>query len=94
MHFEYRKGLGDTRKWGSPWNIFLLPDEIKQKGDTLIKSAPIVSGELIEAEAEKFIRAVLKLPAEELKTGKAMEDGKGVEPCDDGKPVQLQKPKK
>src|SRR5438045_7935694 len=26
-HFGYRQLTGDTRKWGSPWNIFLEPAE-------------------------------------------------------------------
>src|ERR1043166_10003308 len=25
LHYEYRQLTGDTRNWGSPWNIFLEP---------------------------------------------------------------------
>ena len=53
-HFGYRQLTGDTRKWGSPWNIFLEPAKCSS-GDLLTEKAFIVNGELIEAEAEKFI---------------------------------------
>jgi len=68
LHFEYRKAVGDTRNWGSPWNIFIEPTKIEKKGDVLVKKAFIVNGELIEAEAEKFVRQKLGLAAEEAKT--------------------------
>lgn len=63
-HYEYRKDAGDTRKWGSPWNVFLNPSAISKDGDVLVKKALVVNGELIEAEAEKFIRAELGLKTE------------------------------
>ena len=53
-HFGYRQLTGDTRKWGSPWNIFLEPAKCSS-GDVLTEKAWIVNGELIEAEADKFI---------------------------------------
>lgn len=53
-HFGYRQLTGDTRKWGSPWNIFLEPAKCGS-GDVLTEKAWIVNGELIEAEADKFI---------------------------------------
>ena len=53
-HFGYRQLTGDTRKWGSPWNIFLEPAKCSS-GDLLTEKAWIVNGELIEAEADKFI---------------------------------------
>ena len=27
-HYGYRQLTGDTRNWGSPWNIFLEPDKL------------------------------------------------------------------
>lgn len=80
-HFDYRKKTGDTRKWGSPWNIFLEPANLKKDGDTLTKKAFVVNGELIEDEAEKFIRQKLGLPAEEKK---AIADAKAkeIEACE------------
>lgn len=67
-HYDYRKAVGDTRNWGTPWNIFLEPANLEKKGDTLLKKAFIASGELVEADAEKFIRQKLGLPAETTKT--------------------------
>jgi thiol-disulfide isomerase/thioredoxin len=54
-HYGYRQLTGDTRNWGSPWNIFLEPGKVAQSGDLLIEKAWIVNGELIEAEVDKFI---------------------------------------
>jgi thiol-disulfide isomerase/thioredoxin len=53
-HFGYRQLTGDTRKWGSPWNIFLEPAKCSSS-DVLTEKAWIVNGELIEADADKFI---------------------------------------
>jgi thiol-disulfide isomerase/thioredoxin len=66
-HYEYRKATGDTRNWGSPWNIFLESKKLEKKGDILLGKAFIVNGELIEAEAEAFIRQKLGLPTEDKK---------------------------
>ena len=78
LHFGYRQTTGDTRKWGSPWNIFLIPSKLKKSGDTLTEKAWVVNGELIEADTEKFIREHLGLkPVSALITP----DKKGVEPC-------------
>jgi len=54
-HYGYRQLTGDTRKWGSPWNIFLEPSKVTQTGDVLTEKAWVVNGELIESEADKFI---------------------------------------
>ena len=62
-HYSYRQLTGDTRRWGSPWNIFLEPSKLKKTGDVLTESAWIVNGELIEADVEKFIRERLGLDA-------------------------------
>jgi thiol-disulfide isomerase/thioredoxin len=53
-HFGYRQLTGDTRKWGSPWNIFLEPAKCGS-GEVLTEKAWIVNGELIQADADKFI---------------------------------------
>jgi peroxiredoxin len=63
-HYEYRKAVGDTRNWGSPWNIIFSPKKMKKDGDVLIEKAFIANGELIEAEAEKFVREQLGLKPE------------------------------
>lgn len=54
-HFGYRQLTGDTRKWGSPWNIFLDPAKCNSSGDILTEKAWVVNGELIEADVDKFI---------------------------------------
>src|SRR6266446_2943014 len=54
-HFGYRQLTGDTRKWGSPWNIFLEPSSLAKTGDVLTEKAWVVNGELIEADVDKFI---------------------------------------
>jgi len=54
-HYGYRQLTGDTRKWGSPWNIFLDPAKCSSTGDVLSEKAWVVNGELIEADVDKFI---------------------------------------
>jgi thiol-disulfide isomerase/thioredoxin len=54
-HYGYRQLTGDTRRWGSPWNIFLEPATLAKTGDILTEKAWVVNGELIEAEVDKFI---------------------------------------
>jgi thiol-disulfide isomerase/thioredoxin len=54
-HYGYRQSTGDTRKWGSPWNIFLDPAKCNSTGDVLTEKAWVVNGELIEADVDKFI---------------------------------------
>jgi thiol-disulfide isomerase/thioredoxin len=54
-HYAYRQLTGDTRKWGSPWNIFLDPTKCNQDGEVLTEKAWVVNGELVEADVDKFI---------------------------------------
>lgn len=54
-HYGYRQTTGDTRRWGSPWNIFLEPAGLSKTGDVLVEKAWVVNGELIEADVDKFI---------------------------------------
>src|SRR6185295_13210668 len=54
-HYKYRQLTGDTRNWGSPWNIFLEPSKVNATGDVLTEKAWVVNGELIEDEVDKFI---------------------------------------
>lgn len=79
-HYSYRKDNGDTRKWGSPWNVFLEPANLKKDGDTITKKAFIANGELIEPEAENFIRMKLGLPAEEAKSAAKKKEIEACEP--------------
>ena len=61
-HYGYRKLTGDNRNWGSPWNIFLEPDKVNEKGEVLTEKAFVVNGELIEEEVDKFIASKLGPP--------------------------------
>jgi thiol-disulfide isomerase/thioredoxin len=58
-HYGYRQLTGDTRNWGSPWNIFLEPTKTNPTGDVLTEKAWVVNGELIEDEVDKFISSHL-----------------------------------
>jgi thiol-disulfide isomerase/thioredoxin len=58
-HYEYRQLTGDTRNWGSPWNIFLEPGKVNKTGEVLTEIAFVVNGELIEDEVDKFIASKL-----------------------------------
>ena len=60
-HYGYRQACGDTRKWGSPFNVFLEPAKLNQSGEVLAERLFVVSGELIEEDAEQFIRQRLGL---------------------------------
>lgn len=63
-HYGYRHQTGDARKWGSPYNVFLEPAKLNAKGDVLSAKVWIANGELIEHDAEQFIREHLGLPAD------------------------------
>jgi peroxiredoxin len=78
-HYEYRRTTGDTRNWGSPWSIFLIPSQLKN-GDVLVEKAFVVNGELIEAESEAFIREKLGLPKEEKKEVSLTKTGEVCDP--------------
>ncbi len=91
LHYEYRQKTGDTSKWGSPWNLFIAPENLIKKDDeVLLKKAFIGNGELIEIEAEKFIRQKLGLPAEE---SKATATNKEIEPCESDKKAKVKRQK-
>ncbi len=65
LHYTYRQLTGDTRNWGSPWNIFLEPDKVKPKGEILTEKAWVVNGELVEEEVDKFIASKVQAPSTE-----------------------------
>ena len=79
-HYGYRQATGDTRKWGSPWNIFLEPARLTKKGDVLAEKAWVVNGELVEEEVEKFIREHLGLSAK-TQSSIAPVKGQAITPC-------------
>jgi thiol-disulfide isomerase/thioredoxin len=63
-HFGYRQKTGDTRKWGSPYNIFFVPSEMTKDGEVVMLKAWVANGELVEADAEQFVRDQLGLKSE------------------------------
>ena len=63
LHYTYRQSTGDTRNWGSPWNIFLEPGKVNKKGDLLVEKAWVVNGELVEDEVDKFIASKVQAPS-------------------------------
>ena len=73
-HYAYRQLTGDTRNWGSPWNIFLEPAKVNAKGDVLTEKAWVVNGELIEDEVDKFIASKLGPAPAAIKSA-------AIEPC-------------
>ncbi|MEP7037193.1 MAG: redoxin domain-containing protein [Acidobacteriota bacterium] len=93
LHYDYRKTTGDARNWGSPWNIFLEPANLKKKGDVLTEKTFVVNGELIEPDVEKFVREKLGLPAEEIKNHATA--SKKIEACEPEKQAEVfKKPEK
>ena len=60
-HYAYRQSVGDPRRWGSPFNIFLEPAKLNKSGDVLTEKAYVVGGELIEKDVEQFVRQRLGL---------------------------------
>lgn len=65
-HNGYRRAAGDTRKWGTPWYLFFDGTKPEPPGLVLAETLPIVNGELIKEEAEKFIRTRLGLDSSAL----------------------------
>jgi thiol-disulfide isomerase/thioredoxin len=65
-HYAYRQQTGDTRKWGSPYNVFLDPARASDSGDVLAAKVWVANGELVERDAEQFIRERLGLPKQDV----------------------------
>jgi thiol-disulfide isomerase/thioredoxin len=70
-HYGYRQACNDKRRWGSPFNVFLEPSKLNAQGEVLTEKAWVVGGELIETDAERFIREKLGLT-----------EKSAVEPCE------------
>lgn len=62
-HAMYRRLTGDFRTYGSPYNVFIETAAMTAEGDVLAERVTVANGELVEAEAEAFIREKLGLPA-------------------------------
>lgn len=91
VHYKQRFEGGDRRKWGSPWYVFLEPTTLEASGEFLTKKTSVVNGELMKADAEKYIREKLGLPAAAANAAIGKKDG--IEVCDtDSKTSGLVKP--
>ena len=90
LHFGYRHATGDTRNWGSPYYVFLIPSSMEKKGDVLTKKTFVINGEMIETEGEAFIRKQLKLP---LLDAPKVTQVSQTESCDPNpRPTELKRP--
>ena len=86
-HYAQRTEAGDTRKWGSPWYVFLEAGKLEPEGQIVMsKKPPVVNGELIRKETEAFIQQKLGIAAAAQTTGK-------IEVCEpDTKTAEFKKP--
>ena len=84
LHYGYRRTAGDTRNWGSPWYIFLEAGKLEKDGAVITKKASIVNGELIQPDAEKFIREKLGMPPSTIDV--KLSSAAATEICDPAKP--------
>ena len=56
-HYKYRRAVGDKRKWGTPFYVIVDSNDIVSAVDEpFSRHVYTVSGELIEDEADRFIR--------------------------------------
>jgi peroxiredoxin len=57
-HYKYRHAVGDKRKWGTPFYVIIDTRDIEQAtiNGPLARRVYTVSGELVEDEADQFIR--------------------------------------
>ncbi len=82
-HYQIRSAAGDTRKWGSPWYIFLEPSMFPKSGDVLTAKAHLVNGEIIESEVDKFIASKLGVASAMASVDtKALKNGEVCDPKD------------
>ncbi len=89
-HYLLRTEVGDKRKWGTPWYVLLDPATLKPSGDVLTEKTTLVNGELVKADAEKYIREKLGL---EGSATALVDSKKPIEACEpDKKIASLSKP--
>jgi hypothetical protein len=56
-HYKYRQAAGDNRKWGTPFYVIIEARDIEPATNgPLARRVYTVSGEIVEAEADQFIR--------------------------------------
>jgi thiol-disulfide isomerase/thioredoxin len=90
-HFTQRREAGDTRKWGSPWYLFLDGSKLEPEGQSVLsKKTLVVNGELKRDEVEKYIQQRLGLQGSA--TGTVSAKSKEIEVCEPNKSAGLLKP--
>jgi hypothetical protein len=90
-HFAQRREAGDTRRWGSPWYVFLEPKSLEPEGQIVISKKPmVVNGELKRDEVEKYIRQRLGLDG--VAAGTISARSKDIEVCEPDKKTAVLKP--
>lgn len=87
-HYNQRTEAGDTRKWGTPWYVFLDPATMKPAGEFLTDQTSVVNGELIDQEIEAYIQKKLGMTAAAVGIGSKKE----IEACEPAKIAELKKP--
>jgi peroxiredoxin len=58
-HFIYRKLINDERLWGTPLNIVISAEDVKNKDGIVASRVRIAPGELIKSEIEKLFDETL-----------------------------------
>lgn len=87
-HYMLRTEAGDTRKWGTPFYVFLDPATLKPSGEVLTEHTTLVSGELMKPEVEAYIQKKLGISSAAVGL-----DGKTkIEVCEPNKVAELKKP--
>jgi thiol-disulfide isomerase/thioredoxin len=90
-HFAMRREVGDVRKWGSPWYVFLDPKTAEPEGQVVMSKNPmVVNGELKRDEVEKYIRQRLGLDG--VAAGAVSANSKEIEICEPDKKTAVIKP--
>jgi hypothetical protein len=58
FHYKYRRAVGDKRKWGTPFYVIIDTGDIEaaRPNGPIARRVYTVSGEIVEAEADQFIR--------------------------------------
>jgi len=61
LHYKYRRAAGDNRKWGTPFYVIIEAQDVAPAtaGGPLARRVFTVSGEIVEDEAEEFIKRSL-----------------------------------
>ena len=65
LHYRYRRQAGDSRHWGTPFNLFLEKWSSDKKKTVLTRKVKVATGELIRAEVEALLRRRLGEPRAE-----------------------------